>query len=91
MSVLDKNGLGDWVANRLVTIGDTVKDNEKSSSGGKPDPFLDERPESRQNLPMRAAETESLQSGFGRGKRSFDGACSKSPARRRDHGGRFPK
>ena len=23
MSVLDKNGLGDWLANRLVQIGDT--------------------------------------------------------------------
>ena len=26
MSVLDKNGLGDWLADRLVEIGDTVKD-----------------------------------------------------------------
>ena len=43
MSVLDKNGLGDWVANRLVEIGDMVKDNEPSYFGGKPDPFLDDR------------------------------------------------
>ena len=43
MSVLDQKGLGDWVANRLVTIGDTIKDDEKSGFGGKPDPFLDER------------------------------------------------
>ena len=26
MSVLDRNGLGDWLADRLVAIGDTVKD-----------------------------------------------------------------
>ena len=26
MSVLDRNGLGDWLADRLVEIGDTVKD-----------------------------------------------------------------
>ena len=26
MSVLDKNGLGDWLADKLVEIGDTVKD-----------------------------------------------------------------
>jgi transketolase len=53
MSVLDKNGLGDWVANRLATIGDSIKDNEKSGFGGKPDPFLDERLKVA-NLPMEA-------------------------------------
>ena len=26
MSLLDRNGLGDWLADRLVAIGDTVKD-----------------------------------------------------------------
>ena len=31
MSVLDQNGLGDWLADRLVAIGDTVKDDRKSS------------------------------------------------------------
>ena len=29
MSVLDQNGLGDWLADRLVEIGDTVKDDHK--------------------------------------------------------------
>ncbi|HWY62321.1 MAG TPA: hypothetical protein VNW15_10520 [Rhizomicrobium sp.] len=43
MSVLDKNGLGDWVADRLVAVGDTVKDDKPSYFGAKPDPFLDER------------------------------------------------
>ena len=43
MSVLDKNGLGDWVAERLVTIGDTVKDDRPVHFAAKPDPFLDDR------------------------------------------------
>jgi transketolase len=43
MSVLDQNGLGDWVADRLVSIGDTIKDDRQVYFAGKPDPFLDER------------------------------------------------
>ena len=31
MSLLDHNGLGDWLADRLVEIGDTVKDDTPSS------------------------------------------------------------
>jgi transketolase len=50
MSVLDKHGLGDWVANRLVSIGETIKDATPSYFGGKPDPFLDERLKPK-NLP----------------------------------------
>lgn len=43
MSVLDRNGLGDWLANRLVEIGDTVKDEFPVRIDVKRDPFLDER------------------------------------------------
>jgi transketolase len=43
MSVLDRNGLGDWLAERLVTIGDTVKDEFKLRIDAKHDPFLDDR------------------------------------------------
>ena len=43
MSVLDKNGLGDWVADRLVSIGDLVKDDQKISFNNKSDPFQDDR------------------------------------------------
>ena len=43
MSVLDRNGLGDWLAERLVTIGDTVKDEFKLRIDAKRDPFLDDR------------------------------------------------
>ncbi len=43
MSVLDRNGLGDWLADRLVEIGDTVKDEFKLHIDVTRDPFLDDR------------------------------------------------
>jgi len=43
MSVLDKNGLGDWLADRLVQIGDGVRDNFNLRIDVKHDPFQDER------------------------------------------------
>jgi transketolase len=43
VSVLEKNGLGDWLADRLVQIGDQVKDDFKLRIDVKGDPFLDER------------------------------------------------
>jgi transketolase len=42
-SVLDRNGLGDWLADRLVAIGDTVKDEIPVRIDVRYDPFLDER------------------------------------------------
>jgi transketolase len=43
MSVLDRNGLGDWLADRLVEIGDTVKDEFPLRIDATRDPFVDER------------------------------------------------
>jgi transketolase len=43
MSVLEQNGLGDWLANRLVEIGDTVTDDFKLRIDVTRDPFLDDR------------------------------------------------
>ncbi|MGA2878480.1 MAG: hypothetical protein ABSG13_05980 [Bryobacteraceae bacterium] len=43
MSVLERNGLGDWLADRLVAIGDTVKDEAKLHFDVKHDPFQDDR------------------------------------------------
>jgi transketolase len=40
MSILDKNGLGDWLADRLVEIGDTVKDQFPLRIDASRDPFL---------------------------------------------------
>ncbi len=43
MAVLDSNGLGDWIADRLVQIGDTVTDDHPLRIDNRADPFLDER------------------------------------------------
>ncbi|HEV3333541.1 MAG TPA: hypothetical protein VG096_21300 [Bryobacteraceae bacterium] len=51
MSLLDRNGLGDWLADRLVEIGDMVKDDFPVRIDVQHDPFLDERLRVR-NLPV---------------------------------------
>ncbi|HEX4050444.1 MAG TPA: hypothetical protein VHY19_06170 [Steroidobacteraceae bacterium] len=43
MSVLDRDGLGDWLAERLVELGDGVKDDFPVKIDVSRDPFLDER------------------------------------------------
>jgi transketolase len=43
MSVLERDGLGDWLADRMVEIGDLVKDQFPVRIDVKRDPFLDER------------------------------------------------
>jgi transketolase len=43
MSVLDHHGLGDWLADRLVAIGDMVPDKLPLRIDPKRDPFQDER------------------------------------------------
>ncbi len=43
MSLLDRNGLGDWLAERLVEIGDSVRDDFPVRIDVTRDPFLDER------------------------------------------------
>ena len=61
MSLLDRDGLGDRLADRLVNIGDTVRDDVKLRISAASDPFLDERlrvaalPESPQKLSIRNA------------------------------------
>ena len=59
MSVLDRNGLGDWLADRLVEIGDRLKDDFPLRIDAKRDPFLDDRlrvanlPEEPQTLTVK--------------------------------------
>ena len=59
MSVLDRNGLGDWLADRLVEIGDSVSAALPLRIDVKHDPFLDDRlrvanlPEAPQTLTVR--------------------------------------
>jgi len=43
MSVLDRDGLGDWLADRLVEIGDTLRDDFPLRIDVRENPFLDER------------------------------------------------
>jgi len=43
MSVLDKNGLGDWLADHLVEVGDSLKDDLPLRIQVASDPFLDDR------------------------------------------------
>lgn len=51
MSLLDRNGLGDWLADRLVAIGDRVTDKMPLRMRADADPFLDERLRVK-NLPV---------------------------------------
>ena len=43
MSVLDQDGLGDWLANRLVEIGEGVRDDVKLRLDNSKNPFQDPR------------------------------------------------
>jgi transketolase len=51
MSLLDQNGLGDWLTNRLVDIGDAVKDDLPLRVDTKHNPFLDDQLRA-ENLPV---------------------------------------
>jgi transketolase len=59
MSVLERDGLGDWLADHLVAIGDSVKDHIPLRIDAKRDPFLDDRlrvanlPEEPQTLTVK--------------------------------------
>ena len=43
MSVLDRNGLGDWLADRLIATGSALKDEAPVRIDVRNDPFLDDR------------------------------------------------
>jgi transketolase len=53
MSLLDRHGLGDWLADRLVAIGDTVPNDLPLRIDTKRNPFQDERLRVA-NLPVEA-------------------------------------
>ena len=53
LSVLDQDGLGDWLADRLVEIGDQVKEELPLKVQSEVDPFLDDRLRV-ENLPTEA-------------------------------------
>ncbi len=43
MSVLEQNGLGEWLSDRVVAIGDQVRDDHKLRVTNSRDPFQDDR------------------------------------------------
>src|SRR5204863_3194933 len=43
MSVLDRDGLGDWLSDRLVELGDEIRDEFPLHIDVTRDPFVDER------------------------------------------------
>jgi transketolase len=51
MSVLENNGLGDWLADHLVEIGDSLRDDAQLRISASSDPFLDDRLRVK-NLPV---------------------------------------
>src|SRR5215813_2646436 len=67
MSVLDRNGLGDWLADRLVEIGDSVTENLPLRIDVKHDPFLDDRLRVA-NLPEEPQTLTEKNSASGAGK-----------------------
>src|SRR6185295_3410874 len=62
MSVFEREGLGDWLADRLVQIGDQIKDDRDVHFGNKPDSFLDERlkPANLPKEPVKVSVTNRL-------------------------------
>ena len=62
MSLLDRDGLGDWLADRLVEIGETVKDEFPLRIDVRHDPFLDDRlrPESLPVEPQKLSVTNEI-------------------------------
>jgi hypothetical protein len=90
MSVLDRNGLGDWLADRLVTIGDTVKDDfPLRTSISRRDPFLDERLRVA-NLPVEPQKVTVKNESRAR-KSRWASRCSASRARWPARGAAFRK
>ena len=67
MSLLDRNGLGDWLADRLVEIGDTVKDDVPLHFDAKTR-SVPRRSPARGESARRAAERDGDESPVGRGE-----------------------
>ena len=77
MSVLNQNGLGDWLADRLVEIGDSLNDELPLRIDTTSDPFQDERLQP-QNIPLEPVSVEITNEASGETK-SVDIALAKKP------------
>ena len=77
MSVLDQNGLGDWLANRLVDIGDAVQDDLSLRVDTQHDPFLDDQLRA-ENLPVEP-QTPTIKNPVSGEEQEVDIALFKNP------------
>ena len=90
MSVLDQNGLGDWVADRLVEIGDSVDDGLPLRIDRATDPFKDSRlavdglPVEPQNLTVANPTAPAM-------RKTSPSSCSRSRATCAARAGRSPR
>ena len=89
MSVLDKNGLGDWLADKLVEIGDSLKDDVPLRIETKRDPFLDERLRVK-NLPEEPQKV-SVKNSVSGAEKQVESRCSASRAKWPARGARSRK
>ena len=90
MSVLDKNGLGDWLADRLVEIGDRVVDKVPLRIDVTRDPFLDDRLQGREPA-RRAAGAHGQERRVGSEQDRQDRAVPQGRAKSPAHGARSPR
>ena len=90
MSLLDRNGLGDRLAERLVEIGDTVRDDVKLRISASSDPFLDDRLRVA-SAAGRAAEGLDSQCDFRCGEAGQHCAVQETGRGGRSAARRFPK
>ncbi len=85
MSILERNGLGDWLADRLIAIGDSIDDNTPLRIDRNTDPFQDPRLAVK-NLPLEPQEVTARNPQTGEEKKVaiklFEKAGNKRGARR---------
>ena len=88
MSVLDQNDLGEWLADRLVEIGDQVTDNAKLRLDHTRDPFQDDR----LRVDALPVEPQTVTTTLnGETSRRSASNCSRGRAKSPEPGGRSPK
>jgi hypothetical protein len=77
MSLLDRDGLGDWLADRLVAIGDSVQDDVPVRITTARDPFQDDRLRVA-NLPVEAQKV-SIKNALSGAEKQVDIALFRQP------------
>ena len=90
MSVLDRNGIGDWLAERLVEIGDTVSDDVKLRIAGQRR-SLPRRSPARCGSARRTAEGLRSRTRSPARRSKSPSRSSRSRAKSPDRGARSPK